>query len=225
MARRQSIFWECTQPTCGFRYVEVIDTVAPRGMTCPRCGAPARQAVIQALPAREIPTPPSARRQPPSPTVALLLDNFRSAYNVGAAFRTGDAAGVVHIYLTGISPPPTHPAVAKTALGAEKAAPWSWHPNAPQLAEALQAKGWRLWVLETVPQAVSLGSLLTQPLPQKLLLAFGNEIAGVDPALLAQADAVVALPMWGYKRSLNVASTIAASLYAVRLLGIPTMVK
>ncbi|NPA92873.1 MAG: TrmH family RNA methyltransferase [Chloroflexi bacterium] len=225
MARQQRIFWECTQPTCGFRYVEVPGAAAPRGMTCPRCGAPARQAVVQALPAREAPIPPSERKQPPSPTIALLLDNFRSAYNVGSAFRTGDAAGVAHIYLTGISPPPTHSAVAKTALGAEQAVPWSLHPNAPRLAETLQAEGWYLWVLETAPQAVPLGSLLDQPLPRKLLLAFGNEVAGVDPALLAQANAVVALPMWGYKRSLNVASAIAASLYAVRLLGKPRMVK
>ncbi len=220
MTRSHSIFWECTRPTCGFRYVEVPSEGADgpnalQGSVCPRCGAPARQAAVQPLPARES----SAARVPPrpSPTLALLLDNFRSAYNVGAAFRTADAAGVAHIYLAGISPAPPHPAVAKTALGAEQTVPWSQHPNAPRLAARLKQAGWQLWALETHPQAVRLETLLTRPLPPKLLLAFGNEVAGLDPSLIAQADAVVALPMWGFKHSLNVAAAIAASLYVLRL--------
>ena len=211
---RQAVFWECTNPACGFRYVE-----APprgRGEVCPRCGAAAYPAAEVASSPRETEGQqvlPQRMPRSPFPVLAVLLDNLRSAYNVGAAFRTADAAGVAHVYISGITPSPTHPNVHKTALGAERWVPWSSHPNGVALATRLKAEGWALWALETDAAARRLHEL---PLPERLVLAFGNEVAGLDPGILAQADAVVALPMWGRKRSLNVASALAAALYVLR---------
>ncbi len=209
----QAVFWECTNPACRFRYVE--SPAAGRGATCPRCGAPAHLAARVPLPASEpregSPAPSASPR--PYPTIALLRDNFRSAYNVGAAFRTADAAGVSHVYLTGITPPPTHPGVGKTALGAERWVSWSSHPNGVVLSARLKAEGWALWALET---AASARRVCEGDPPERVVLAFGNEVAGLDPDILALADAVMALPMWGRKRSLNVASALAAALYVLR---------
>ena len=215
-----AVFWECANPACRFRYVE--SAPAGRGTTCPRCGAAAQ--VVARVPRPDsmdsadtsspVPLPSASPFPTPFPTIALLLDNFRSAYNVGAAFRTADAAGVTHVYLSGITPAPTHPRVQKTALGAEQWVPWSHHPNGVALSARLKQEGWTLWGMETAASARRLNA--QQPLPSKLVLALGNEVAGLDPGILTQADAVVALPMWGRKRSLNVASALAAALYVLR---------
>ena len=204
------IFWECR--ACGFRFVEapVGERVATR--QCPICGG---EATIGAAVYPQ-PTSATAHHSPtPRTTIALLLDNIRSAYNVGSAFRTADGAGIAHLYLAGITPAPPHRGIAKTALGAERAVPWSKHPNAPRLAARLRAEGWTLWALETAPNAMPLHSLLKTKLPNRLLLVVGNEVAGIDPAVLSQADAVVSLPMLGVKRSLNVASALAAAVYMI----------
>jgi len=206
------IFWAC--PVCGFRYVEA-PVAGQRGQICPRCGASAR--VVAQVPALSEEASPLPAPPPPALSLAVLLDNIRSAYNVGAAFRAADGAGVSKLYLGGITPKPTHRQVAKTALGAERHVPWEAVPNGPRMAAALQAAGWTVWALEATPRAQWLTAALPTPRPQRLLLVVGNEVAGVDPALLDLADAVVALPMWGYKRSLNVATALTAALYVLRL--------
>ncbi len=208
------VFWECL--TCGFRYVEAPFRHPPRGSHCPRCGGNAHIAAKVLVPLQEHKTSPPP---PPGPRLAVLLDNVRSAYNVGAAFRTADGAGVERLYLTGITPTPPHRGIAKTALGADQRVVWHTHPNSVHLSARLQAEGWALWALETAPKAVSLPDLLQGALPARVVVAVGNEVAGLDPELLARADAVIALPMWGVKRSLNVISALAVVLYGVRLFG------
>ena len=206
------VFWECSQPACGFRFVEApLRGHPPPTRPCPRCGAPA---VVEAT----VPPPPprSPTGEPPPPQVAVLLDNLRSAYNVGAAFRIADAAGLRHLYLAGITPSPKHPGVGKTALGAQRAVPWSQHINGVKLVATLQAQGWAVWALETGSTSRPLGEWLNTGVPSRLVLVVGNEVAGVDPAILQRADAVAALPMWGIKASLNVATALAAAIYRVR---------
>ena len=205
------IFWECR--ACGFRFVEAPLQSQATTRQCPICGG---EAAIAAAVYPQ-PTNPTAHPSPtPHSTIALLLDNLRSAYNVGSAFRTADGAGIAHLYLTGITPAPPHRGISKTALGAEHTVPWSKHPNAPQLAARLRAEGWTIWAMEAAPSAIPLRSMLKGKLPKRLLLAFGNEVAGIDPTLLNLADAVVSLPMFGAKESLNVASALAAAVYAIR---------
>jgi len=147
-------------------------------------------------------------------TRAVLLDNLRSAWNVGAIFRIADAAGYGHLYLTGITPTPPHPNVAKVALGAEASVAWSYHPDAVALAQTLRAQGWTLWALEVVPEAEPLP--VGQPVPEEpWAWLIGHEVTGLDPDLLALAHRVWALPMHGRKRSLNAAMAFAAAAYRV----------
>ncbi len=136
------------------------------------------------------------------PPVRAVLDNLRSAWNVGALFRTADAAGFQHLHLCGITPTPPHEGIAKTALGAEQAVPWSYHPDAVALLQHLRQEGWTLWALETEGEPWR----LDMPVPDApLVVVVGSERAGIDPHALALCHRVVTLPMRGVKRSLNVA--------------------
>src|SRR5271166_3898351 len=62
--------------------------------------------------------------------VSVLLENVRSLYNVGAFFRTADAAGIAKLYLAGITGYPPQRMIAKTALGAEDKVAWEHIPDA-----------------------------------------------------------------------------------------------
>lgn len=213
----QAVFWECTDTACALRFPEVGERI-PAERRCPRCGAPLRREPPLwleeegDLPPAEAPAPSPLPRPAPGARLAVL-DNLRSAWNVGSIFRSADGAGWHHLCLAGFTPLPTHPKVAKTALGAERRVPWSAHPNAVRLAWRLHTLGWRLWALETVPQAQPLPACLDAAAGQPIALVVGNERAGVDPALLALCERVVALPMRGVKRSLNVAMAFAVAAY------------
>jgi tRNA G18 (ribose-2'-O)-methylase SpoU len=136
-----------------------------------------------------------------------LLDNVRSAWNVGAIFRTADALGVRRLHLCGITPTPENASVKKTALGADSSVPWTTSKNALKAAEKLKADGCQLWALEQDERAVSIYDLAIDDLRFSgvpVVLVVGNEITGVDPALLDLCDRIVYIPMRGQKRSLNV---------------------
>jgi tRNA G18 (ribose-2'-O)-methylase SpoU len=142
--------------------------------------------------------------------VSLLLDDVRSMYNVGAFFRTADAAAIERIYLCGITPQPTQPGVAKTALGAEEAVPWSHVPEPLELLEQLRANGHELAALETSSHAVDLFDWKPQ---FPVCVLFGNEVDGLKPELLASCDVCVRIPMLGLKHSLNVATAGGVVMY------------
>jgi tRNA G18 (ribose-2'-O)-methylase SpoU len=153
----------------------------------------------------------------PSSRLRLLLDNWRSNFNVGAAFRTADGAGIGQIYLCGITPTPeSQRKLAKTALGAEQTVAWSYRPNAVQLTAHLLGEGAELWVLERNAKSTALFDIMSLPEQKLVVLAAGNEVVGVDPALVAMADRVVSLPMMGSKGSLNVAVALSVATYWLR---------
>jgi len=215
---KRARFWKCTNPECALRFPEVVEGAHQAPLrTCPRCGAPVHLAAQVDLPV-ELPFPHRQPRPAPLPPATpgarlAVLDNLRSAWNVGSIFRSADGAGWGHLCLCGFTPTPDHPGVTKTALGAEQQVAWSHHPNAVCLAQALKAQGWTLWALETGPQARPLPMLHTEARDLALALVLGNEQAGVDPGVLALCDRVVALPMTGHKRSLNVAVAFAVAAY------------
>ena len=154
--------------------------------------------------------------QPHGPTVEALLDNIRSVYNVGSIFRTADGAGLRHLHLCGITPPPDHPKTAKTALGAERAVAWTQYRNGLDTAVSLQSRGCQLWAIEDSPLADSLFAAPVLPDDPPIVLIVGNEIAGIDPEILARCDRVLHIPMQGQKKSLNVASAFAIAAYVAR---------
>jgi len=201
---------QCTAPACRFRFPWTAHD--PPGLRCPRCGAGVTIVLVQ-IRADE---PPTAQSRPVEPPLHLLLDNVRSIFNVGSIFRSADGVGVGHLYLCGITPTPAHPKLAKTALGAEHSIPWSQHTNALDLAQALQTQGHHLWALEETATAERLFAQLIFLPAHPVTLIVGNEITGVDPALLALCERVLTIPMGGQKRSLNVATAAGIAMYALR---------
>lgn len=142
--------------------------------------------------------------------VRILLDNVRSLYNVGAFFRTADAAGIEKLWLCGITGRPPKRAIAKTALGAEESVPWehTWEP-APLVRSILES-GCEVAAIETSVHAVDLFDW-TPRFP--VCVVFGHEVDGVQPAVSALCDTHVRIPMLGAKHSLNVATAGGVVVY------------
>jgi tRNA G18 (ribose-2'-O)-methylase SpoU len=147
----------------------------------------------------------------PLPLVALL-DDVRSAFNVGSMFRTAEAARMAHLHLGGITPYPPNAKLDRTALGCAHRVSWSHHLDTRALIRELRAAGTTVWGVELAPSAHSLYTI--QP-PTPLALVFGHETAGIDPGVLAECDAVVAVPMLGRKNSLNVATVFGVVVFEI----------
>jgi len=142
--------------------------------------------------------------------VAVLLDNVRSMYNVGAFFRAADGVGLQKLYLCGITAHPPKKAISKTALGAEETVPWEHNWDALLIAEQQRGRGFELAAIETSADAVDLFEW--QP-RFPVCVVFGHEVDGLRPELLAVADSHVRIPMMGQKKSLNVATAGGVVLY------------
>jgi tRNA G18 (ribose-2'-O)-methylase SpoU len=142
--------------------------------------------------------------------VAVLLDNVRSMYNVGAFFRTADATAIEKLYLCGITGRPPQRAIGKTALGAEETVEWehTWEPVA--LIEGLRGRGYEIAAVETAVHAVDLFDWAPR---FPVCVAFGHEVDGLQPAISALCDTHVRIPMLGTKHSLNVATAGGVVLY------------
>ena len=150
----------------------------------------------------------------------LVLDNIRSAYNVGAIFRTADGAGVKKIYLCGYTPVPpdgkkiyktqSDKMIEKTALGAEKKVAWEKVDDLEKLLEKLRREKVKIVALEKTGESVDLKNF--QP-EFPLALVVGNEVDGVAEKILEKCDAVVSIPMRGAKESLNVSVAAGIATY------------
>lgn len=148
----------------------------------------------------------------------LILDNIRSAHNVGSIFRTADGAGAEKIFLVGVTPCPvdrfgrTQPEIAKTSLGAAGTVPWEYvaDEDVMIMINELKATGITIVAVEQTETAVSLDEF---KVPEKVAYILGNEIDGVSKALLEAADVIVEIPMKGEKESLNVSVTAGIVLF------------
>ena len=135
--------------------------------------------------------------------VSVLLDSVRSLYNVGAFFRTLEAAGGAHLYLAGISASPPHAKLSKTALGAESVIPWTRVDDVSRAIGDLRQRGVTVAAVETSPRAVDLYDWHPR---FPVCLVFGHEVEGLSPQVVDACDLVVRIPMLGRKHSLNVAT-------------------
>ena len=142
--------------------------------------------------------------------VSILLDNVRSMYNVGAFFRTGDAAGIERLILAGITGYPPQNMISKTALGAEDTVRWERAGDAGVKVAELRRHGYEVAAIETSVHAVDLFDW-TPRFPVCVL--FGHETDGLTSELSQQADTHVRIPMMGQKHSLNVATAGGVVLY------------
>ena len=147
------------------------------------------------------------------PGPVVLLDNIRSAWNVGAIFRTADGFGFSGLHLCGITPSPENESVKKTSLGAENNLTWRYHPNSLLAAQELAQIGYTLFGLELTPDAIPLARLESMRLPEKIALILGSEVCGIDPEILSLCQHKLCIPMRGQKRSFNVAVAFAVAAY------------
>ena len=143
----------------------------------------------------------------------LVCENIRSLYNVGAIFRTADAAGVTRLFLCGYTPQPPRGEISKVALGAEENVLWEHHVQSWRLIERLRARGVQIVALENhVSDKTTLDYREFRP-DYPLVLLVGNEVTGLSAGLLRRADSIIELPMYGQKESLNVAVACGIALY------------
>jgi len=162
-----------------------------------------REPHYQGLALGELPPLP---RQP----LHVVLDNIRSAYNVGAMFRTADACAVAHVHLCGMSAHPSHKKLEKTALGAFDYVPWTYHERTSDCLAALRAEGIALVAAEVCEGAVPLTGFQW---PRPAAVIVGNEVNGIAEKHLRRCDHVIQIPMNGYKNSINVATAFGILLY------------
>jgi tRNA G18 (ribose-2'-O)-methylase SpoU len=148
-----------------------------------------------------------------------ILDNIRSLENVGAVFRTADAFGIDKIYLGGISGilrrgavKILNPKIAKTALGAELTVSWEHDWQTWRIIDKLKKEGVKIVCLEQARGAVDISEFRPE-FPMALVV--GNEIKGVSEAVLKRADAVVQIPMFGKKESLNAAVAFGIAAFEI----------
>lgn len=152
----------------------------------------------------ELNRPPveQSKNNPKIPVVAVL-PNLRSLQNVGSIFRSADAFGLKEIILCGYTGRPPHRDIHKAALGAEESVSWrAWDDPLEALGQ-LRSDGYTLVAVEQAEPSYSLAEWSWEG-REPLALVFGNEMDGLDPALLQACDWALELPQWGCKHSLNV---------------------
>jgi tRNA G18 (ribose-2'-O)-methylase SpoU len=147
--------------------------------------------------------------------LTVVLDNLRSAYNVGSIFRTAECVGAKSILLCGITPAPPHPGLLKTAMGTEQRLSWQQYSSTEHAVDLLKKQGIPVIALETATHAKPLFDYeVTRP----VAVIVGNEALGIEEKILALADEVLTIPVCGWKNSLNVSNAFAVAAY--RLSGL-----
>jgi len=199
--------------SCGLRY-PLPFTKRPPSKRCPACMGKTRVILSRNL-AQESKhdLPDSSFRKH---RYSVVLDNIRSAWNVGSILRSADGFGYSHAYMCGITPIPNNEAVKKTSLGAESSVSWEHHKNAVTLVTELKSEGYKIIALEEHERSTSLNHISKQSSPNPTLLIVGNETIGVDPHLLDLCDAIYHIPMYGRKKSFNVAIAFGIAAYILK---------
>ncbi|MDT3366142.1 MAG: RNA methyltransferase [Bacteroidota bacterium] len=153
------------------------------------------------------------RTERPQSGLVVVLDNIRSAHNVGSAFRSADAFGVDKVFLCGISAAPPSPEIHKTALGAEDSVPWEYCANTIDAVRRLKDEGYMVLSVEQTEHSLKLGRDFRRSPGQKLALIFGNEVDGVRQDVVDESDAALEIPQSGTKHSLNVSVAVGVVLW------------
>ena len=148
---------------------------------------------------------------PPSGLV-VVLDNIRSAHNVGSAFRTSDSFGIDKVFLCGISAVPPSAEIHKSALGAEDSVPWEHVDDTLEAVRRLQDDGYTVIAVEQTVHSRKLGTFVREP-GRRYALIFGNEVTGVRQDVVDAADFALEIPQYGTKHSLNVSVSVGVVLW------------
>ncbi len=146
--------------------------------------------------------------------LVIILDDVRSAYNVGSIFRTADAFRIEGIYLCGISARPPHKDISKTALGATESVEWQYYPDVMQAAREVRDAGYTLYAVEQADESIDLKEFKPGK-NVKIALVFGHEVFGVKDELLEICDGCIEIPQFGTKHSFNVAISVGIVLWDI----------
>ena len=143
--------------------------------------------------------------------IHIVLDNIRSAFNVGSIFRTADGAGNVEkIYLCGITSPIDNPKLEKTALGALEYVPSEHYDTTMEAIGEIKERNIPVFSVELDERSEDFQHI---KYPKEFAIVFGHEKKGVDQEILDISDKIISIPMRGKKESLNVANTVGIILY------------
>ncbi|MEQ8907276.1 RNA methyltransferase [Ekhidna sp.] len=142
----------------------------------------------------------------------LVLDDVRSAMNVGSAFRTSDAFRLEKIYLCGITAQPPHREINKTALGAQDSVEWEHKETIIECVDDLKKAGYQIVAVEQADESTSLLDFQVEK-NAKYAFVFGNEVFGVNETVVEAADTVLEIPQYGTKHSLNISVSIGVVLW------------
>ncbi len=175
-------------------------------VSCPACGRPCRGRPVRLEAGLAARAAAAGRRPVRDGRLYLLLEDVRSLWNVGSMFRSADAFGVAHVFLCGITATPPHAEIRRTALGADEAVSWSYHPHAFDAP----LEGVTLVGLERAAGARPLSTYVPSG---SVCLGIGNEPGGLSPELLSVCQSVLEIPMRGVKESLNAAVACGVGLY------------
>jgi 23S rRNA (guanosine2251-2'-O)-methyltransferase len=144
--------------------------------------------------------------------VIIVLENIRSAYNVGSVFRTADAFLTEAIYIIGYSAKPPHKEIKKTALGAEETVDWKYFKTTAEAIDVLRKERYKVFAIEQAEN-----SLLLQQVEfksnEKMAVVFGNEVTGVEQSTIHLCDDCIEIPQLGMKHSLNIATAAGVVLW------------
>lgn len=139
--------------------------------------------------------------------IVIVLDNIRSANNVGSVFRTADSFLLQSIYLCGITACPPNKEVYKTALGATETVDWEYFNNTQQALNTLIEQNYTLIAVEQVQNSTYLQHFTINK-NTKYALIFGHEVDGVNQEIILQCSQSIEIPQLGTKHSLNIAVSV-----------------
>lgn len=177
-------------------------------------------------------------RELPDSGIVVVLDNVRSAHNVGSVFRTSDSFKVDKVFLCGICPVPPSAEIHKSGLGAEDSVGWEYSEDTMVAVERLRNEGYTIVSVEQTVNSVKLDRFrpyATQesaagtsqeiaaetsigPIPsKKYALIFGNEVDGVSQEVVDASDFSLEIPQFGMKHSLNISVSAGVVLWHLTL--------
>ncbi len=142
----------------------------------------------------------------------VVLNDVRSAMNVGSVFRTSDAFRIEKIYLCGITAKPPHREINKTALGAQDSVEWEYCENILELLSLLEKNGYHTVAVEQADESTSLMGFKPDH-SKKYAFIFGNEVFGVADEVVENVDRVLEIPQFGVKHSLNISVSVGVVLW------------
>ena len=135
--------------------------------------------------------------------ITILLENIRSAHNIGSVFRTADSFLINEIILCGISAQPPNKDIRKTALGSSESVEWKYEKNIDVAIQKLKDEGNKIISIEQTTNSISLENF--KPLNNgRYAIIFGNEVNGIEQRTIDLSDMAIEIPQYGTKHSLNI---------------------